>query len=110
MGEGEGGGGQDEDLLGPPSPSSPPTEGRGDFVGIYLFNYGFLSNLDVSLERGWVYFQTYEAFYPVTAYPTEASDRPRELSLDPSATRARLFHSATGIQLVDTFHLPGHSV
>jgi len=31
MGEGEGGGGQDEDLLGPPSPSSPPTEGRGDF-------------------------------------------------------------------------------
>ena len=31
MGEGEGGGGQDEDFLGPPSPSSPPTEGRGDF-------------------------------------------------------------------------------
>ena len=31
MGEGEGGGGQDKDLLGPPSPSSPPTEGRGDF-------------------------------------------------------------------------------
>jgi len=31
MGEREGGGGQDEDLLGPPSPFSPPTEGRGDF-------------------------------------------------------------------------------
>ncbi len=31
MGEGEGGGGQDEDLLGPPSPSSPPTMGRGYF-------------------------------------------------------------------------------
>jgi len=43
MGEGEGGGGQDEDLLGPPSPSSPPTEGRGDFVGICLFNYGLLN-------------------------------------------------------------------
>ena len=43
MGEGEGGGGQDEDLLGPPSPSSPPTEGRGDFVGPCLFNYGLLS-------------------------------------------------------------------
>jgi hypothetical protein len=28
MGEGEGGGGQDEDLLCPPSPSSPPSEGR----------------------------------------------------------------------------------
>jgi len=30
MGEGEGGGGQDEDPLVPP-PLSPPTEGRGDF-------------------------------------------------------------------------------
>jgi len=44
MGEGEGGGGQDEDLVGSPSPSSPPTEGRGDFVGLRLFNYGLLSN------------------------------------------------------------------
>jgi hypothetical protein len=44
MGEGEGGGGQDRDLLGPPSPSSPPTEGRGDFVGLCLFKYGLLSN------------------------------------------------------------------
>ena len=26
MGEGEGGGGQDKNLLGPPSPYSPPTE------------------------------------------------------------------------------------
>ena len=31
MGEGEGGGGQDEDLMRPPSPLSPPTEGRGIF-------------------------------------------------------------------------------
>ena len=37
MGEGEGGGGQDEDLLDSPSPSSPPTEGRGDFAG-YVFS------------------------------------------------------------------------
>jgi hypothetical protein len=29
MGEGEGGGGQDEDLL-TPSSASPPTEGRGE--------------------------------------------------------------------------------
>jgi len=43
-GEGEGGGGQDENLFGPPSPSSPPTEGRGDFVGLCLFNCGLLSN------------------------------------------------------------------
>ena len=40
----DGGGGQDEDLLGPPSPSSPPTEKRGDFVRLCLFNYGLLSN------------------------------------------------------------------
>jgi hypothetical protein len=43
MGEGEGGGGHDEDLLGPPSSSSPPTKGRGDFVGICLLNDGLLS-------------------------------------------------------------------
>ena len=43
MGEGEGGGGQGEDLLGPPSPSFPPAEGRGDSVGLCLFNYGLLS-------------------------------------------------------------------
>jgi hypothetical protein len=35
MGEGEGGGGQNEDLLGPPSPLSPPTEWRGDFLEIF---------------------------------------------------------------------------
>jgi hypothetical protein len=29
---------------GPPSPSSPPTGGRGEFVGLCLFNYGLLSN------------------------------------------------------------------
>ena len=52
MGEGEGGGGQDVDLAGSPSPSSPPrirdprpTEGRGDFVGLCLFNYGLLSKI-----------------------------------------------------------------
>jgi len=38
MGEGKGGGGQDEDPLGSPSPSSPPTEGRGDSVESCLFN------------------------------------------------------------------------
>ncbi len=48
MGEGEGGGGQYEDLLGPPSPSSPPTEGRGDLVELCLFNYGLLSNASLS--------------------------------------------------------------
>ena len=37
MGEGEGGRGQEKDLLGPPSPSSPPTEGRGDF-SVYVFS------------------------------------------------------------------------
>jgi len=47
MGEGEGGGGQNKDQLGPPSPSSPPAEGRGDLVGICLFNYGLLSNWSV---------------------------------------------------------------
>jgi len=40
MGEGEGGGGQDKDLLGPPSPSSPPTEGGESFGRISLINYG----------------------------------------------------------------------
>ena len=44
MGEGEGGGDQEEGLVGFPSPSSPPAEGRGDFVGLRLFNYGLLSN------------------------------------------------------------------
>jgi D-alanyl-D-alanine dipeptidase len=44
MGEGAGRGGQDKDLLGPPSPLSPPTEGRRDFLGLCLFNYGFLNN------------------------------------------------------------------
>ncbi len=43
MGEGAGGRGQDTPPLGPPSPSSPPTAGRGDFLGLRLFYYGFLS-------------------------------------------------------------------
>jgi hypothetical protein len=47
MGEGEGGGGQDESLLGPPSPS-PPAEGRGDFLRLCLFNYGPLSKFNSS--------------------------------------------------------------
>jgi len=40
MGEGEGGGGQDEDLLG-----APPLPPRGEefFGRIFLINYGFLS-------------------------------------------------------------------
>ncbi len=50
MGEGEGGGGQDEDLLGSPSPLSPPTEGRGDFVRLCLFNYGLLSNSNLNFS------------------------------------------------------------
>ncbi len=34
MGEGTGGGGQDKHPFGPPSPSSPPTEGRGDWTPV----------------------------------------------------------------------------
>ncbi len=44
MGEGAGGGGQDKHPFGSPSPSSPPTEGRGDFLGLRLLYYGLLSN------------------------------------------------------------------
>jgi hypothetical protein len=48
MGEGEGGGGQDQDPLGSPSPSSPPTEGKGDFFELCLPNYGLLSKCSFS--------------------------------------------------------------
>jgi len=41
--------------FGPPSPSSPPAEGRGDFLGLCLFNYGLLSifNLNLNLDTDW---------------------------------------------------------
>jgi hypothetical protein len=51
MGEGEGGGGQNETLLGSPSPSSPPTVGRGDFLELCLFNYGLLSKFNLKSLR-----------------------------------------------------------
>ncbi len=38
----------------PPSPSSPPTEGRGDLLGLRLFYYGLLSN-KLEVEK-FVYF------------------------------------------------------
>ncbi len=43
MGESEGGGRQNEYLLGPPSLSSYCAKGRRNFVGLSLFNYGLLS-------------------------------------------------------------------
>ncbi len=48
MGEGEGEGGQDEDLLDSPSPLSPPAGGRGDFVVICLLNCGLLSKFSTN--------------------------------------------------------------
>jgi len=37
--------------FGPPSPSSPPAEGRGDFLGLCLFNYGLLSNYSKAVRE-----------------------------------------------------------
>jgi hypothetical protein len=50
MGEGVGGGGQDEELLGPPSPSSLPPRGGTIFGRICLINYGLLSNLSFDID------------------------------------------------------------
>ena len=44
MGEGEGGGGQDEDPLGPPPLHPLPPKGGESFGRICLNNYGLLSN------------------------------------------------------------------
>jgi hypothetical protein len=46
MGEGEGGGGQDEDLLVPPPLHPLPPKGGEIFGRICLINYGLLSNSD----------------------------------------------------------------
>ncbi len=45
MGEGEGGGGQDEDLLVPPPLHPFPPRGGEIFGRICLINYGLLSNI-----------------------------------------------------------------
>jgi len=50
MGEGEGGGGQIEDLLVPPPLHPLPPRGGEIFGRICLINYGFLSNCPISFK------------------------------------------------------------